>query len=107
MTVIHFIKVSVLYPRVVISSLAKRLENLLFIIIILHLVYDLEITTCCFKVTMGHMPDLAKLVRGNIAMLRFFGVVRGTTSPLAPCGSERMTLSLLTHSSKAHFTQHL
>jgi hypothetical protein len=37
---------------------------------------------------MGCMPGLAKVVRGTIAMLRFPGVVRGTTAPLAPCGPE-------------------
>jgi hypothetical protein len=33
MTVVHFAEVSALNPRVVISSLAKRLENLLFTIL--------------------------------------------------------------------------
>jgi hypothetical protein len=32
---------------------------------------------------MGRMLGLAKVVRGTIAMLRFPGVVRGTTTPLA------------------------
>jgi hypothetical protein len=49
MIVVHFAKVSVLYPRVVISSLAKRLENLLFAILTLPLVYGPEITTCYYK----------------------------------------------------------
>jgi hypothetical protein len=49
MIVVHFAKVSALYPRVVISSLAKRLENLIFVILTLPLVYDPEITTCCYK----------------------------------------------------------
>jgi hypothetical protein len=40
---------SVLYPRVVISSLAKRLEKLLFAILTHPLVYGLEITTCRYK----------------------------------------------------------
>jgi hypothetical protein len=34
---------------------------------------------------MGRMPGLAKVVRGTIEMLRFPEVVRGTTTPLAPC----------------------
>jgi hypothetical protein len=42
-------KGSTLYPRVVISSLAKRLENLLFAILTLPLVYGPEITTCRYK----------------------------------------------------------
>jgi hypothetical protein len=37
---------------------------------------------------MGRMSVLAKVVRGTIAMLSFFEVVRGTTTPLAPCGPE-------------------
>jgi hypothetical protein len=55
------------------------------------------------RFTMGHMPGLAKVVCGTIAMLRFLGVVRGTTTPLAPCGPERMNVPLPTHPSKAHF----
>jgi hypothetical protein len=42
-------KGSALYPRVVISSLAKQLENLLFVILTLPLVYVPEITTCHYK----------------------------------------------------------
>jgi hypothetical protein len=49
MTVVHFAKVSALYPRVVISLLAKGLENFLFAILTLPLVYGLEITTCYYK----------------------------------------------------------
>jgi hypothetical protein len=56
---------------------------------------------------MGHMPGLAKVVCGIIAMLRFPGVVRDTMIPLAPCRLGRMTMSFLTHPSKAHFSQHL
>jgi hypothetical protein len=40
---------------------------------------------------MGRMPGLAKVVRGTIAMLRFPGVVRGTTTPLAPCQPRQVT----------------
>jgi hypothetical protein len=58
------------------------------------------------RFTTDCMTDLAKVVRGNIAMLRFSGVVRGTRTPLAPCGPERMTIPLPTHPSKAHFLQH-
>jgi hypothetical protein len=53
--------------------------------------------------TMGRMPGLAKVIGGTIAMLRIFGVVNGTTAPLAPCGPKRMTMPLPTHPSKAHF----
>jgi hypothetical protein len=49
MTVVHFIKVSTIYPQVVISSLAKRLEKPLFAIVTLSLVYDPEITICRYK----------------------------------------------------------
>jgi hypothetical protein len=107
MTVVHFTKVSAMYPQVVISSLAKGVENLLFTILTLPLVYDLEITTCRYKrFTISRMPGLAKVVRGTIAMLRFLGVVHGSTTPLAPCGPERMTMPLPTHPSKTHFPQH-
>jgi hypothetical protein len=37
------------------------------------------------RFTMGHMSGLAKVVHGTIAMLRFPRVLRGTTTPLAPC----------------------
>jgi hypothetical protein len=40
MIVVHFAKVSALYPHVVISSLLGQLENLLFAILKLPLVYD-------------------------------------------------------------------
>jgi hypothetical protein len=58
------------------------------------------------RFTIGHMPGLAKVVRGTVAMLRFSGLVHGTTTPLAPCGPERMTMPLRTHPSKAHSPQH-
>jgi hypothetical protein len=75
MNIVHIVKASALYPRVVISSLAKRLENLLFAILTLLLVYGPEITTCRLqRFTMGHMSGLAKVVRGTIAV-RFPRVV--------------------------------
>jgi hypothetical protein len=49
MIVVHSAEVSTLYPCIVISSLAERLENLLFAIRTLPLVYDLEITTYDYK----------------------------------------------------------
>jgi hypothetical protein len=86
MTVVHFAKVSTLYPRVMISLLAKRLEKPHFC----HLytsfgVWPRDHHMPLQMFTKGHMPGLAKLVRGTIAMLRFPGVVRGTMTPLAPC----------------------
>jgi hypothetical protein len=58
------------------------------------------------RFTMGHVPGLAKVVCGTIAMLRFPRVVHGTTAPLVPCGPERMTMPLPTYLSKTHFSQH-
>jgi hypothetical protein len=37
------------------------------------------------RFTMGRMSGLAKVVRGTIAILRFLGVVHGTTPPLVLC----------------------
>jgi hypothetical protein len=51
------------------------------------------------RFTMGHMPGLAKVVPGTIAMLRFFGVVRGTTAPLASCEPRQVTMPI-SHSSE-------
>jgi hypothetical protein len=48
---------------------------------------------------MGHMSGLAKVVRGTLAMLRFSGVVRSTTVPLAPCEPMRVTTPI-SHSSE-------
>jgi hypothetical protein len=44
------------------------------------------------RFTMGHMPGLPKVVCGMIVMLRFSTVVRGTMTPLAPCGLGWMTI---------------
>jgi hypothetical protein len=43
---------------------------------------------------MGHMPGLAKILRSNIAMLRFSRVVHGTMTPLTPCEPSRVTTSI-------------
>jgi hypothetical protein len=43
---------------------------------------------------MGHMSGLAKILRGNIAMLRFSRIVHGTMTPLAPCEPSRVTTSI-------------
>jgi hypothetical protein len=108
MIVVHFVKVSALYQRVVISSLAKRLENLLFFHSYTTFgVWHRDHYILLQRFTMDRMPDLAKVVRGTIAMLRFLRVVRGIMAPLAPCGPERMTMPLSTHLSKAHFPHQL
>jgi hypothetical protein len=46
------------------------------------------------RFTMGRMPGLAKVVCGTIAILRFPRVVRGTTTPLAPCEPRRVTMPI-------------
>jgi hypothetical protein len=103
MTVIQFAKVSIMYPRVVISSLCGRLENLPFAILYTSFgVWPRDHYMPLQRFTIGRMPSLAKVVHGIIAMLRFPGVVRGTMTPLAPCGFERMTMPLPTHPSMAH-----
>jgi hypothetical protein len=43
---------------------------------------------------MCYMPNLAKIVRGTIAMLRIPVVVHGTTAPLAPCEPRRVITSI-------------
>jgi hypothetical protein len=50
--------------------------------------------------TMGCMLGLAKVVRGTIAMLRFPRVVRGTTTPLAPCEPRRVSTPIFYSSEK-------
>jgi hypothetical protein len=86
MTVVHIAKVSTLYPRVVISSLAKRLEKHPFCHSYTSFrVWPRDHYMSLQRFTVGHMLGLAKLVCGTIAMLKFPGVVHGTTTPLAPC----------------------
>jgi hypothetical protein len=100
MKVIHFAKVSTIYPRVVISSLAKRLEKPHFYHSYTSFdVWPRDHYMSLQKFTMGHMLRLTKVVRGTIAMLRFLGVVRGTTTPLVPCEPRQVTTSN-SHSSK-------
>jgi hypothetical protein len=48
---------------------------------------------------MGRMPGLAKIVHSTMAMLKFSGVVRGTTALLAPGELSRVTMSI-SHSSE-------
>jgi hypothetical protein len=100
MTVVHFRKVSTLYPWVLISSLAKRLEQPPFCHSYTSFgVWPRDHYMPLKRFTMGHMPALAKVLCGTIAMLRFPGVVRSTTAPLAPCEPRRVT-TLVSHSSK-------
>jgi hypothetical protein len=86
MIVVLFAKVSALYPRVVISSLAKQLEKPPFC----HFytsssVWPRDHYMTLQRFNMGHMPDFARVVYSTLAMLRFPRVVRDTTTPLAPC----------------------
>jgi hypothetical protein len=95
MTVVHFVKVSTLYPRVVISSLAKRLENPPFCHSYTSFdVWPRDHYMLLQMFTMLRMPGLANVVHGTIAMVRFLGVVRGTTTPLAPCEPRRVTMPI-------------
>jgi hypothetical protein len=100
MTVVHFAKVSTLYPPIVISSLAKRLEKPSFCHSYTSFgVWPREHYTPLQRFIMGRMSGLAKVVRGTIAMLRFPGVVQGTTSPLALCKPRRVATPI-SHSSE-------
>jgi hypothetical protein len=76
MTVVHFAKVSALYPQVVISSLAKPLEKPPFCHFYTSFgVWRRDNYMLLQRFTMGRMPGLAKLVRSTIVLLRFRGVV--------------------------------
>jgi hypothetical protein len=72
MTIVHFAKVSTMYPRVVISSLAKRLEKAPFChsytsFCAWHRDHNMPLQ----RFTMGCMPSFAKVVCTTIALLRF------------------------------------
>jgi hypothetical protein len=100
MIVVHFAKVSALYPRVVISSLAKRLEKPPFCHSYTSFgVWPRDHYMPLQRFTMGRMLGLAKDVHGIIAMLRFPGVVRSTTALLALCEPRRVTTPI-SHSSE-------
>jgi hypothetical protein len=100
MTVVHFTKVRALYPRVVISLLANRLEKPPFYHSYTSFgVWLRDHYMPLKRFTMSRMPRLAKVVHGTIAMLRFPGVVRGTMTPLAPCEPRRVTTPI-SHSSE-------
>jgi hypothetical protein len=86
MNVVLFAKVSAMYPRVVIPSLAKRLEKPHFCHSYTSFsVWPRDHYILVQRFTMGYMPGFAKVVRGTLAMLSFSEVVCGTTSSLAPC----------------------
>jgi hypothetical protein len=76
MIVVYSVEVSTMYPRVVISSLIGRLENLLFAIIYTTFgVWLRDHYMSLQRFTMGCMSGFAKVVRTTIALLRFPGVV--------------------------------
>jgi hypothetical protein len=63
MIVVHFAKVSTLYPQVVISSLAKRLEKPSFYHSYTSFgAWPRDHYMPLQRFTMGHMPGLAKVV---------------------------------------------
>jgi hypothetical protein len=72
MTVVHFAKVSALYPRVVISLVAKRLEKPPFCYPYTSFgAWPRDQYMLLQRFTMGHMLGLAKVVHSTIALLRF------------------------------------
>jgi hypothetical protein len=76
MTVVHFAKVSALYPGVVISSLAKQQEKPPFCHFYTSFgVWPRDHYMSLQRFTMCHMSGLAKVVRSTIALIRFPGVV--------------------------------
>jgi hypothetical protein len=76
MTIVHFAKVSAMYPQVVISSLVERLEKPPFCYSYTSFgVWPRDHYMPLQRFIMSCMPGLAKVVRSTIAMLRFPGVV--------------------------------
>jgi hypothetical protein len=76
MTLVHFAKVSVVYLRVVISSLVKRLEKPSFCHSYTSFdVWPRDHYMSLQRFTMGRRPGLAKIVHSTIALLRFLSVV--------------------------------
>jgi hypothetical protein len=102
MTVVHFVKISVLYPRVVISSLAMRLKKPPFC----HSYTSFgarhrDDYMSLQRFTIGRMPGLAKVACSTIALLRFpmMGLDdnyanSGIMTPLAPCEPGRVTMPI-------------
>jgi hypothetical protein len=76
MAVVHFAKVSALYPRVVISSLAKQPEKPPFFHSYTSFgAWPRDHFMSLQRFTMGRMSGLAKLVRSTISLLWFPKVV--------------------------------
>jgi hypothetical protein len=76
MTIIHFGKVSTLYPWVVISSLAKWLEKSHFCHSYTSFgAWPRDHYMLSQRFTIDHMPGLAKVVPSTLVMLRLLGVV--------------------------------
>jgi hypothetical protein len=72
MTVVHFANLSILYPRVVISLLAKRLEKPPFCHSYTSFgAWPKDHYMLLQIFTMGRMTGLAKVVHSTIALLRF------------------------------------
>jgi hypothetical protein len=100
MIALHFAKVSARYPRVVISSLAKRLEKH-------HFCHSLHFTWCMAQkslhaVTKVYYGSYAKLCQGSMqyhSIAKVSRGSRGTTAPLAPCEPGRVTTPI-SYSSK-------
>ena len=87
MIVVHFAKLSALYPRVVISSLRGRLENLLFAILYTSFgVWPRDHYMPLQRFTTGLSHALLQFPEQTapLAVLRF----PAQTAPLAPCGSQ-------------------
>jgi hypothetical protein len=100
MTVIHFAKVSAMYPRVMIPSLAKRLEKPPFCHSYTSFgVWPRDQYMPLQRFTVGCMPGLAKVVCSTIPLLRFPRVVHSATAPLALCEPMQVTTPI-SHSSK-------
>jgi hypothetical protein len=75
MIVVHFAKVSVLYPRVVISSLAKRLEKPHFCHSYTSFgAWPRGHYMSLQRFAVGRMPSFAKIVSSTIALLKFLMV---------------------------------
>jgi hypothetical protein len=107
MTVVHFVKVSTLYPRVVILSLAKQLEKPPFAI--LHTsfsVWPRDHYMLLQRFTIGRMSCFAKVVHSTIALLRFPGVVAVPCPLLHRVSLGEQLRQILNHPSKTHFPQH-
>jgi hypothetical protein len=76
MTVVHFTKISAMYPSIVISSLIGWLENLIFTILYTFFgVWPKNHYMSLQRFTMGRMPSFAKVVCSTIALRWFLEVV--------------------------------